>query len=67
MKVNPVKQFVKSSISRFELNKEFRTRGYNKCYNLYDKNNNYRGDINLRHFIAAAIMVYKVRYLPKEL
>jgi site-specific DNA-methyltransferase (adenine-specific) len=24
MKVNPVKQFVKSSISRFELNKEFR-------------------------------------------
>ena len=44
MKVNPVKQFVKSNISRFELNKEFRTRGYNKCYNLYDKNNNYRGE-----------------------
>ena len=44
MKVNPVKQFVKTNISRFELNKEFRTRGYNKCYNLYDKNNSYRGD-----------------------
>ena len=55
MKVNPVKQFVKSNISRFELNNDVRNRGYNKLYNLYDQNNNYRGEY---YFMALSSSTY---------
>ena len=42
MKVNQVKQFVASNISRFEKNKT--TTG--RSFNLYDKNNLFRGEFN---------------------
>ncbi len=42
MKVNPVKQFIKSNISRFEKAKE--SYFTNRIFNLYDKNNSYRGE-----------------------
>ena len=42
MKINPVKQFVKSNISRFE--KTRTTTG--RSFNLYDKNNLFRGEFN---------------------
>ncbi|MBP3820481.1 hypothetical protein J6G99_02420 [bacterium] len=42
LKVNPVKQFVKSNISRFE--KDSKSYWGNRIFNLYDKNNSYRGD-----------------------
>ena len=42
MKVNQVKQFVKSNISRFE--KDKRSYWGNSIFNLYDKNNSYRGE-----------------------
>lgn len=38
MQVNPVKQFVKNNISRFERSSDGR------IFNLYDKNNVYRGE-----------------------
>lgn len=40
MQVNPVKQFVKNNISRFEKS----SKGRNFICNLYDKNNVYRGE-----------------------
>lgn len=42
MKVNQVKQFVKSNISWFE--KDKKSYWGNRIFNLYDKNNSYRGD-----------------------
>ena len=42
MKINPVKQFVKSNISRFE--KDNKSYWCNRIFNLYDKNNSYRGE-----------------------
>lgn len=42
MKVNPVKHFVKSNITRFE--KDNKSYWGNRIFNLYDKNNSYRGD-----------------------
>jgi len=42
VKVNPVKQFVKSNISRFEKDKKSYWR--TSIFNLYDKNNFYRGE-----------------------
>ena len=42
MKVNPVKQFIKSNISRFE--KDNKSYWSNRIFNLYDKNNSYRGE-----------------------
>ena len=48
MKINPVKQFVKSNIARFEKNVDGRNWGHNKSFNLYDKNNTYRGEYMLR-------------------
>jgi len=42
LKINPVKQFVKSNISRFE--KDNKNYWGNRIFNLYDKNNSYRGD-----------------------
>ena len=46
MKINQVKQFVRTNISRFELNKDARNWGLHRSYNLYDKNNVYRGEYN---------------------
>ncbi len=43
MKISPVKQFVKSNISRFEKDKGRSSWG-ERMFNLYDKNNSYRGD-----------------------
>ena len=48
MKINKVKQFVQSSISRFEPDNNARNWGRNKAFHLYDKNNMYRGEYMFR-------------------
>lgn len=48
MKINQVKQFVQSNISRFVLDKNARNWGRNKAFHLYDKKNTYRGEYMFR-------------------
>ena len=53
MKVNSVKQFVKSNISQFEKSKgNYHT---NRCFHLYDKNNAYRGEYGYIQYPAKNI------------
>lgn len=42
MKINSVKDFVRINISKFKKDKN--TTGLNRIFNLYDKNNSYRGE-----------------------
>ncbi len=53
MKVNSVKQFVKSNISQFEKSKG--NCHTNRCFYLYDKNNVYRGEYGYIRFPAKNI------------
>lgn len=68
MKVNPVKQFVKNNISRFEKT----STGLDRFFNLYDKKGIYRGEytftpINSSSYLGVRSSISHTRIMSEDL